>query len=248
MRQPSRAWYIGLFLCLLLSGCGPSTTEINQTLVVQVAEAVPGTLAALPTATAYPTATPLPTLTAWPSYTPRPTLTPVVTATPQPTYTWQPTLTPFPTATATPTVTAAPTRAPVTPTPAVNQKEVLLLEVNRRIFYYESYVGVFYAECDQFGCDFGLKCDLVVYFYDLLTGPYTLDISGADATVQVAYEKLQTAIAQAAMGYGWANTCRTALANGTGVSTRDSGLGNPHLTPDVMAMLREAQTILEAQP
>lgn len=99
----------------------------------------------------------------------------------------------------------------------------------------------------MFGCNRILACDLVVYYYDLLVAPYTLNVTQGSPEVQVAYQKLQTAIAQAATGYGWANTCRTALANGATVTTQDGNQGAPFMPGDVMPLLQEAKTILESQ-
>ena len=243
------ACLMGLCAWFILSGCGPAAEQVEQTKVVQMAQAISGTISAVPTVTANPTLTPWPTYTRQPTLTPQPSLTPVFTPTPQPTYTWQPTLTPWPTATATPTPTSTPTRPPVTalpPTPTTSLAETLLLEVNRRIFYYESYNGTFYARCDYSGCNRILACDQVVYYYDLLVSPYTLNVAQGSPEVQAAYQKLQTAIAQATTGYGWANTCRTALANGATVTTQDSNQGAPFMPGDVMSLLREAKTILES--
>lgn len=99
------------FTALCMSGCGLSEAD--------VATAVAGTLAVVPTATPWPTLTPYPTLTPnasltpYPTYTPEPTMTPiVVTATPTPTPKFTPTNTSTPTVTPTPTKTSTPTPTP----------------------------------------------------------------------------------------------------------------------------------------
>ena len=247
--------FMGLSFVIFLSGCSASMEAGQATVAAQVAEAVPGTIAALPTATLVPSLTPLPTATPLPTYTPHPTLTPVATATAQPTYTRQPTLTPLPTATTTPTPTITPPRPPAAAAPppaAANVRESLLFEVNRRIFYYESYQGIFYVRCftpyySASTCDSSIRCNLIVQYFDLLAGSYTLDVSQADEAVQVAYEKLQMAIGVAAAGNGWATLCREALANGVeNIARENNGQGQPGVTSEVIALLREAKTILES--
>lgn len=247
----SLGWFASLFLTVFIVSCGPSPEARQSTIAVQVAQAVSGTMAALPVA---PSLTPLPTLTPRSTYTFRPTLTSLATLTEQPTYTWQPTLTPVPTATAIPTATITPTRPPIAAAPppaAVNGsiQESLLFEVNRRIFYYESYIGVFLARCttnNYTSCDTSIRCNLVVQYFDLLTAPYTLDVSQAEGAVKIAYEKVQLAITIAAAGYGWANVCREALANGSVDIARQEGQGYPSLSSEVIALLREAQNLLSA--
>lgn len=61
---------------VVLSGCAVSDEDLAAAVAIEMAPAVAGTLAALPTATPYPTLTPYPTPTPVPTYTAQPTYTP----------------------------------------------------------------------------------------------------------------------------------------------------------------------------
>jgi hypothetical protein len=147
----------------------PSVTATNTPTQTQT-----GTASVTPTNTETPTSTPTPTNTETPTNTPTQTQTGTPDVTTTPTNTETPTNTPTPTQTGTPNVTPTPTNTETptnTPTPT-----------NSRISF-----NITSGSTSNIACDFGNAgviygeesvFDNNTQFYNTITGPVTIDMSG----------------------------------------------------------------------